>query len=473
VSDEERDPRVAAWLREGEPASGPVELLDRIARATTRLPQAGDSFTVRRWAWAGAIAAGVAALALLVALPEGPFRSADLSTPLASTALETVDVRPSPTTEPRPSPTASGLAITGTWEVAAMPDPRPEPGQGEHVRDVTAGGPGYVAVGRSYPAGDDSTYDESGWTPAIWTSVDGVSWEVVPDLDALGPADLHAVASGPNGMLLALGLDMRGYGPDEEPATDLGMWSSPDGVTWTRIPAPPNHWLIDVVATQEEWLVVGAAAGVDADGTHTVWRSSDLESWSASELPGPSDLPNPYVSLVLGPGGRALVTGCRPLPEDTGLQVSCAEGGRAWVESGAGWEVADLPFVPWATSGNDGRFASIGVTGEEWAAWTSRDGKSWERSAAWQSGSFPDVMVPAGDGFIVGGTLEADGAWWPALWHSRDGLTWTEAQRLPVAAPPEETSVYAVVETPGAIVALGYAYEDWAVAYRWTLHRDG
>ena len=473
MSADERDPRVAAWLHDMEPAQGPAELLDRIAHATARAPQASGSLAGRGWARAGVIAVGAAALALLVALPDGPFRSADVPSPSAGTPLETVDARPSSTTEPSPSPTASEIAIAGTWEVAAMPDPRPEPGQGEHVRDVTAGGPGYVAVGRSYPAGDDPAYDERDWTPAIWTSVDGLTWEVVPDLDALGPADLHAVASGPDGMLLALGMDMRGYGPDEEPPTDLGMWSSPDGITWSRIPAPPNHWLIDVVATQEEWLVVGAAAGADADGTHTVWRSSDLESWSASALPGGSDLPRPHVALILGPDGGVLVTGCRPLPADDRLLVHCSEGGRAWVESGAGWEVVDLPFVPWTTSGNDERFASIGVAGEDWAAWTSRDGIGWERGAGWQSGTFPDLMVPVGDGFIAGGTLEADGTWWPAIWHSGDGSTWTEAQRLPVAAPPEETSVYAVVETPGGIVALGYAYEVWAVAYRWTLPRDG
>jgi hypothetical protein len=473
VSADERDHRVTAWLLDVGPAQGPVELLDRIAHATARVPQASGSLLGRGWAWAGVIAAGATALAILVALPDGPFRSAGVPSPSADTHLETVDVQPSSTTEPSPSPTASEIAIGGTWEVAAMPDPRPEPGQGEHVRDVTAGGPGYVAVGRSYPAGDDAAYDERDWTPAIWTSVDGLSWELVPDLGALGPADLHAVASGPDGMLLALGMDLRGYGPDEEPPTDLGMWSSPDGVTWTRIPAPPNHWLIDVVATEEEWLVVGSAAGADEDGTHTVWRSVDLESWSASALPGGSDLPEPHVALVLGPDGRGLVTGCRPLPPDDRLLASCGEGGRAWVESGAGWDAVDLPFVPWATSGNGERFVSIGVTGGEWAAWTSRNGTDWERGADWQTGTFPDVMVAAGGGFIAGGTLDADGTWWPAIWQSRDGSAWTEAQRLPVAVPPQETSVYAVIEAPGGIVAMGYAYEEWAVAYRWTLPRDG
>jgi len=473
MSSDERDPRVAAWLHDVEPAQGPVELLDGIAHATSGVPQASGSLLGRGWTLAGVIAAGAAALALLVALPDGPFRSANVPSPSAGTPSETVDAQPSSTTEPSPSPTASEIAIGGTWEVADMPDPRPEPGQGEHVRDVTAGGPGYVAVGRSYPAGDDPTYDERDFTPAIWTSVDGLAWEVVPDLDALGPADLHAVASGPGGMLLALGMDMRGIGPDEEPPTDRGMWNSPDGITWTRIPAPPNHWLIDVVATEEEWLVLGSAVTADEEGTPTVWRSSDMVSWSASALPGDSVLARPHVALVLTPDGRVLVTGCRPLPEDDyALRAHCSEGGRALVESDAGWEVVDLPFVPWATSGNDEHFVSIGVAGEEWAAWTSRDGSSWERSAAWQSGTFPDVMVPIGDGFVAGGTLEAEGAWWPAVWHSRDGSTWTEAQRLPVAVPPEETSVYAVIEASGGIVAMGYAYEEWAVAYRWTLSRD-
>jgi hypothetical protein len=90
------------------------------------------------------------------------------------------------------------------------------------MNSVTAGGPGLVAVG-------------SDWLHAVvWTSVDGITWSRVPSDEAIfgggfdsmhGNIGMGSVAAGVPG-LVAVGWDPLG----------AVVWTSPDGITWFRVP---------------------------------------------------------------------------------------------------------------------------------------------------------------------------------------------------------------------------------------------
>jgi hypothetical protein len=87
---------------------------------------------------------------------------------------------------------------------------------------VTAGGPGLVAVGSD---GSDA---------AVWTSVDGITWSRVPGDEAgFGGTNsqwmVSVTAAGPG--LVAVGA--RGGSSGDGVAA---VWTSVDGVTWSRIP---------------------------------------------------------------------------------------------------------------------------------------------------------------------------------------------------------------------------------------------
>jgi hypothetical protein len=208
-------------------------------------------------------------------------------------------------------------SVNGTeWRKAPVPDP------GDWIHDVVAGGPGLVAVGSSQPVGSAQE------TAAVWTSTDGNLWTRVPDGPAFANAFIGSVLAGPKGLaavgngldpktgafhpmtwvssdglswtgavagsepppasptrafdgsaiadlaavgggLLAVGLDNR-MGPDSALQT-IAIWSSSDGVTWTRIPDEPGfqggvstslaYGASNVAERNGEVIVIGRTAG--------------------------------------------------------------------------------------------------------------------------------------------------------------------------------------------------------------------
>ena len=100
------------------------------------------------------------------------------------------------------------------------------------VEGVASGPGGFVAYGW---ARSDRPGRETGWgiTPTLWRSADGRSWERIPTPESfvgdylmqLGPW-LHAMTGSEEGYLL-------GGTIFATPAPRAGIWSSPDGLTWT------------------------------------------------------------------------------------------------------------------------------------------------------------------------------------------------------------------------------------------------
>ena len=97
-----------------------------------------------------------------------------------------------------------------------------------HLTAVTAGGPGYIAVGSV------ATEDPADPTvAAVWTSTDGRAWARVPHDDVVFGSDgwtaMSAVTVGGPG-LVAVGTAAQ------PPGSAVGaVWVSTDGVVWTRV----------------------------------------------------------------------------------------------------------------------------------------------------------------------------------------------------------------------------------------------
>jgi len=159
---------------------------------------------------------------------------------------------------------------------------------GPHDQDmfaVTAGGPGFVAVGLDHVWGDDAA------AMAVWVSPDGHDWTRVPHDDAVfGDASLltaaqDVVTGGPG--LVAVGHEtaaLGGLGKHEGV-----VWASADGFTWTRVEDQPGFsgngdQGIHTVAAFGSGLV---AAGWDTstpDPDAVLWGSADGYDWTRLTL---------------------------------------------------------------------------------------------------------------------------------------------------------------------------------------------
>jgi hypothetical protein len=144
---------------------------------------------------------------------------------------------------------------------------------GHVMSSVTAGGPGLVAVGG---AGRDDQH------AAVWTSVDGITWSrVAHDEAVFGGGWMNSVTAGGPG-LVAVG------GADEHAA----VWTSVDGITWSRV----AHDEVVFGGEEVPWMSsvsVGGpglvAVGSKGTGGHVgprltldavVWTSVDGITWS-------------------------------------------------------------------------------------------------------------------------------------------------------------------------------------------------
>lgn len=154
------------------------------------------------------------------------------------------------------------------------------------MNSVTVGGPGLVAVGRDGTIGD--------FDAAVWTSVDGVTWSRVPHDETVfggtGIQTMESVTAGGPG-LVAVGTDGSAY--DEEGYLleygDAAVWTSSDGVTWSRVPHDDAIFGGKPVTRMGVVTVGGPGlVAVGAEGWHeggpggngAIWTSVDGITWT-------------------------------------------------------------------------------------------------------------------------------------------------------------------------------------------------
>ncbi len=254
-----------------------------------------------------------------------------------------------------------------------------EDGDGRMV-SVTTGGPGVVAVGWAGSGGDSDA--------AVWTSPDGITWSRVPHDEAVfGGENSQSMASvtvgGPG--LVAVGAEFDGYG-NEGGRDDAAVWTSPDGITWSRV--PHDEAVFGGEGIQRMNSVTAGGPGLVAVGQDTgelefdaaVWTSVDGTTWSRV----------PHDEAVFG-------------GEDGQEMASVTAGGPGLVAVG---------------TDDSGDFGDAAV-------WTSPDGITWSRvphDEAVFGGDRPfmESVTTVGHGLVaVGGFSDA------VVWTSVDGITWS------------------------------------------------
>ncbi|MFV1999284.1 MAG: hypothetical protein ACC654_02865 [Acidimicrobiia bacterium] len=382
--------------------------------------------------WGAAVAAGITVLVLIggiALLNQATDSEPPVGGSIATTIVpETVPVEP---VEPesiltpgdRPEPCESPSTWSRVCDSSAGFD-------GAAMFSVTAGGPGFVAVGGSgldyytrqrladFSVGFEVELPIGAPDAIVWTSADGLNWSRVPN-DAVtfggdGRQQMFSVTSGGPG-LVAVGTD--GQFADGE--ADAAVWTSPDGFSWTRVlrddkvfGGPGEQRMVSVAAGGPGLVAVGFDGRLDNGETNAaVWVSPDGITWSRV----------PRDEAVFGGEGIQKM-------------LSVSTGGPGLVA--VGLDGQDGEYYQEATGYIDPASADAAV-------WTSPDGFTWTRVPDNEPifggpGIQQMVSVTAGGpGLVAVGSSAADPAASygdyvdAAVWTSSDGWTWSRVPHDP------------------------------------------
>lgn len=269
-------------------------------------------------------------------------------------------------------------------ELAALPT------AGVVVSDVTEAGGTIVAAGR-VEGGDPAHTSAIAWT------LDGSTWQSFAPSPEDGSSFDH-VAAGPAGFLIS------GLGPN-----GFKLWSSRDGATWS--PVAETGIPSDVYQSE----LLGNARGFVAAQVFAprVWQSTDGIRWTETyHAPALSGLSTYYMGpIIQAPDGSYRSFG----GIYTGTGIASPVLGDTWI-----WTSPDMTH--WTISGSikspgwihavvstAGGFVAAGTqpaSASGWgaslfgplAAWTSGEGRSWQRIAGLSSLPNSQVLAVVSDG---------------------------------------------------------------------------
>lgn len=215
--------------------------------------------------------------------------------------------------------------------------------------DVTAGGPGFVAVG--------ATRDDGA---TVWTSTDGLDWRRSA---ALGDAAIGGVTAGGPGLVAV--------GSTGGPQSDGRIWTSADGLAWAGVDTLPEGEVGGVTSARD--VLFGFGWGP------TLWRSTDGLAWeSVPDQPSlRRTLNDEGIGAVVGMPWGFVAVGSMTCPAST---RQCP---AAWTSAdGLRWERTLMPEAaspaPIAVAVSGDRILAIAPTGDgseaqsSWSSWVGR-----------------------------------------------------------------------------------------------------
>ena len=221
-----------------------------------------------------------------------------------------------------------GVVATGTG-LTAFGFPCPDVGECVTAAEVTFGGsawsqaPAFVGAEGAEPArfakiGERlvgvgfayATVDPVAYAGRVWTSPTGITWTQVPDAPVFAKAQINDVAVGPHG-LVAVGSAQTG----SELGTDAAVWTSPDGLHWTRLASQPDFAdaAMNAIVVSGSGLVavgqgaLGAAVWTSADGSHWA-RVADAPSLHDAVMHGVVSLASSLLAVGYGHDSAAIWT---------------------------------------------------------------------------------------------------------------------------------------------------------------------
>ena len=339
-----------------------------------------------------------------------------------------------------------------TWSRVPYDEVAFGPGFEQGMASVTVGGPGLVAVGGAGPGEDRE------WRAAVWTSPDGIAWSRVPHNEALfGRAIMNSITVGGPG-LVAVGTAT--LDPDYDGAA---VWTSPDGITWSRVPyneAVFGGATIQSVTAGGPGLVAVGWDGHPHGGISNavVWTSVDGITWSRvphnEAVFGRDDGQWMWSVTTGGPGLVAVGF------DSSGAAVWTSIDGITWSRVPHNEAVFGVGEMRSVTAGGPGLVAVGAPHGANSHAvvWTSVDGITWSQvphnEAVFGEASMSSVTV-AGPGLVaVGGTgnLRLGAA---QVWTSPDGIAWSRVYNEAVFTGRRDIEMRSVTAGGPGLVVVG------------------
>ena len=259
-----------------------------------------------------------------------------------------------------------------------------------------------------------------------------LAWQRVPTATAIAGGGSRGLKlqslSTVSGGLLALGGDVRG----------AVVLRSPDGVQWTRArdEAAFDSASVRAVATQGGSIVAVGARSGSARGL--LWTTTDGLAWREGGYAFDGNIE--VVGVAAGVASFVVAGSFRTPPDSSGFRRLA---GAAWTsKDGRRWDRMVMPleadagdyqliYITFAGS----RFVALGRASDNDAdtpmlVWTSTDGREWARGQDIPVGHLSDVVVaPTGALLAVGWTTDTPSR--AAAFTSPDGIRWTPVPDQP------------------------------------------
>ena len=295
------------------------------------------------------------------------------------------------------------------------------------------------------------------------SGVPPTTWSRVPDAPEfhVGPVQGTALAVAPDGAFIAI-----------VSSIDSGravVFRSTDGLTWTPSGSLPqgSHAGVFAIGVRGGTMV---AVGIDTSGTNTgkatgtnrvataaVWTSADGLAWKRVPQQ-PALAVGELDRLAAGPAGF--------------LAVGSEYDAPAWSADGASWMRVDVGTPNAVVSGvaaTDTGFVAVGGVETAAMAWTSPNGRTWQRATFEDSSQLNARLVSVaaqGQRLVALGAVPAPGdeaapQMWTglAVWASSDGgTTWkrvASGNAAPALYPPSVPKLYALTAGFIALSNLG------------------
>ena len=339
-----------------------------------------------------------------VAEPDPTVTTATAVDPTTTSAAPSTTVPIETTTTTLPPP-----PIEMVW---AQVDSQSAFGQTDAVWSVIEGGPGLLAVGSVDGGGG---YNDG----AVWASVDGESWERVGDPAAFGGIDDPVVGSDRNQVIMSITAGPGGYvavGFVDRRSGDVDppIWFSANGTDWRRvIESGADGSAVDFA------IVTSNGAGYLALGNQA-WSSPDGLTWSRIDGGSFDDLDGCWVPCNFIPPSSVSSTGFTAFAVNagqvTGQSPFILAEPEVWTSiDGASWtrnSVSDRPAWVSGVTRIEGRLVAAGYDQDGAAVWASDDdGTTWTRVVTIVDSSrdiFPTRPI-AVDGVWIIGALDVHG----------------------------------------------------------------
>jgi hypothetical protein len=347
---------------------------------------------------------------------------------------------------------SSGQPGTGAVSSAQASGKAVPSGQAGAPRQAGAGPTGLILAG--YPGGHGSAGVAAMWSaggttmavgyadahPAVWRHASDGTWSLVSTA-ALGGLTGHltSVAQGPSGWIAVGSMNENGT---VEPV----VFGSPDGVTWTQLPALTNlaggnAQFLGVAAGPGGYLVVGKQ-GSGSQSRVALWWSADLKNWANGETNASA---GSFAAAAATVGNGFVAVGS----ENNCHTIWISADGRNWtahdLAKPAGATTATLRSV---AVGQGGRFVAAGFAtnsaGDIPIVVTSADDGTHVTQVvlpAQQGPATVTAVTATSDGFVAVGLAGPGNAQHAVEWTSPDGHSWSAATHVSSAGTNEITAV--------------------------------